>query len=89
MQYSTPATSTLYVNVRLRKSPYANKVVALRLTANFYEDFKHNDVLFMRELAPTCKLAQLNAVIASLQKDAHAANVRVNIPQAVAKLFKE
>jgi hypothetical protein len=87
MQYSTPANGTLYINVRLRKSPYANKVVALRLTANFYQDFKHNDVLLMREISPTCNLQQLQAVVANMQKDAHASRVCVNMPPAVAKRF--
>ena len=72
MQYSTPANGTLYINVRLRKSPYANKVVALRLTANFYADFKHNDVLLMREINPNCNLSQINAIVANMQKDVHA-----------------
>ena len=88
MQYSTPANGTLYVKARLRKSPYANKVVALGLTANFYEDFKHNDVLFMREISHKVTREQLYAVIASMQKDAHAANICVNMPQAVAKQLK-
>lgn len=88
MQYSTAPVSTLYINVRFRKSPYSNKIIALRLTANFYEDFKHNNVLLMREINPDCNLIQLNAVINSMQKDAHAASVFVNMPNSVANLFK-
>ena len=89
MQYSVPANGTLYVKVRLRKSPYANKVIALRLTANFYEDFKHNDVQLMRETSPNITRAQLYVVIASMQKDTHAANICVNMPLGVSKLFKD
>ena len=89
MQYSVPANGTLYVKVRLRKSPYANKVIALRLTSNFYEDFKHNDILLLREISPQITKAQLYAVAASMQKDAHAANICVNMPLAVSKLLKD
>jgi hypothetical protein len=89
MQYSVPANGTLYVKVHLRKSPYANKVIALRLTANFYEDFKHNEVLLLRETSPQTTKAQLYAVIASMQKDAHAANICVNMPPTVSKLLKD
>ena len=85
MQYVTAPVSTLFVKARLRKSPYANKVVALRITANFYEDFKHNDVLFMREINPNCTALQLQAVIAQLKKDANAANICINMPPAVLK----
>lgn len=85
MQYSTPANGTLYIKARLRKSPYANKVVALRLTANFYADFKHNDVLLMREVAPNINTEQLYVVIAQMQKDAHAATTRLDLPRAVVK----
>lgn len=89
MQYSTPANGTLYVKVRLRKSPYANKVIALRLTANFYSDFKYNDVLLLREISPKVTAAQLYAVIALMQRDAHAANICIDLPPAVAKQLKK
>lgn len=89
MQYSTPANGTLYVKARLRKSPYANKVVALRLTANFYADFKHNDVLLLREISPNITTAQLQSVVAQMQKDAHAAKTCVDMPRAVAKQLRD
>lgn len=85
MHYTSAPISTLYIKARLRKSPYSNKVIALRLTANFYEDFKHNDVLLMREIAPSCNAMQLQAVVAQMQKDAHAADISVNMPKAVLK----
>lgn len=87
MQYATAPVSTLFVKARLRKSPYSNKLVALRITANFYEDFKHNDVLFMREINPNCTALQLQAVFAQLKKEANAANISVNIAPAIAKKF--
>lgn len=85
MHYTTAAVSTLFVKVRVRKSPYANKTVAIRVTAHFYPDFKPSNALHMRELNTRCTMQQLQLVVAQLQQQTNAAHVQVDIPNALYK----
>jgi hypothetical protein len=78
-----PAASKLYFKVRKRKSPYANKFIAFRITANFYEDFLPSKALYMREVTPKCNFTQLKAVLQLMQKEANAATYSVEIPDDV------
>ena len=85
MHYTTAAIITLFVKVRLRKSPYSNKTIALRITANFYEDFSPSTAMYMRELSTNATMQHVQLLIAQLQQQANAANVQVNIPNALYK----
>jgi hypothetical protein len=75
MQYTTAPSSTLFVKVRVRKSPYSNKTVSLRISADYYASFKPSKAMLIRELNPNCGAQQLSQLIARLQKEANALNV--------------
>jgi len=85
MHYTTPAVSTLFVKVRLRQTPYANKTVALRITAHFFEDFKPSNAMYMRELITTAKMDQVQVVVAELKQLANAACVQMDVPPSLQK----
>lgn len=88
MQYTAAPVSTLFVKVRVRKSPYSHKTVALRISAAYHPKFNHNAVVFMRELSPYCKLQQLNTVLAQLQAEANAKSMEVDIAKSLQKRFQ-
>jgi hypothetical protein len=79
--------NTLYVKLRVRKSPYANKAVALRISCNYYEDFLAKDSMFVTEVSPACGQANLLAVIDRIVTRAGCATYKLNFNKEVAKLF--
>ena len=85
MHYTAAAVSNLFVKVRVRKSPYANKAVALRITAHFFKDFKPSNAMYMRELNTNATMQHVQLIVAQLQQQANAANVHVNIPNLLFK----
>lgn len=90
MHFTSAAVSTLFVKVRLRQTPYANKTVALRITAHFFEDFQPSNAMYMRELTTTAKMQEVEMVAAELKKLANAAYVKLDIPLSLlARLNKK
>jgi len=78
---------TLYVKLRVRKSPYANKPVALRIACNYYEDFLAKDSMFVTEVNPACSKENLLAVIERIVQRAGCATYKLNANAEVVKLF--
>ena len=84
MFFNSAASSTLFLKVNFKRTPYANTIVSLRIIANVYEDFNANKTLFLVDLNPdTVTLAQVNAVVESLRIKANAAKTVVKMPQPV------
>ena len=86
MRYTSAATSTLFVKVNFKRTPYENAIVSLRIIADNYAEFTSNKAAFLVDLNPdTATLAQVEAVIESLRVNANSAEVVVKMPQAVLK----
>jgi hypothetical protein len=85
MHYTAAAVSTLFVKVRVRQTPYANKTVAIRVTAHFFNDFKPSQAMYMRELNTNANMQQLQLVVAQLQQQANAVRIDVNMPESLYK----
>ena len=90
MFFNSAASSTLFVKVNFKRTPYANTIVSLRIIANNYEEFTSNKAAFLVDLNPdTATLVQIKAVVESLRIKANAAKVVVKMPQPVySKLSK-
>lgn len=84
MYFNSPASSTLFVKVNFKRTPYENTIISLRIIANNYEEFTANKAAFLVDLNPdTVTLAQVEAVVESLRSKANAAKVVVKMPQPV------
>lgn len=84
MRYTSAASSTLFVKVNFKRTPYANTIISLRIIANSYEKFTANTAAFLVDLNPdTATLAQVEAVAESLRIKANFAKLVVKIPQPV------
>lgn len=84
MYYTSAASSTLFVKVNFKRTPYENTIISLRIIANSYEEFTANKAAFLVDLNPdTATLAQVEAVAESLRIKANFAKLVVKIPQPV------
>lgn len=84
MHYTSAASSTLFVKVNFKRTPYENTIISLRIIANSYEEFTANKAAFLVDLNPdTATLAQVEAVAESLRIKANFAKLVVKIPQPV------
>ena len=84
MYYTSAASSTLFVKVNFKRTPYENTIISLRIIANSYEEFTANKAAFLVDLNPdTATLAQVEAVAESLRIKANFAKLVVKIPQLV------
>jgi hypothetical protein len=90
MQFNTAPSSTLFVKVNFKRTPYKNEVTALRVVAHNFEGFMANNALFLVDLDPENATLQLvNAVVEELRVKANALSVSVKIPDAAySKLAK-
>ena len=84
MLFSSAQSSTLYLKVNFKRTPYSNTVTALRIVAHTFAEFTANKALFLVDLNPEdATLAQVNSVVESLRIKANALNVKVQIPGPV------
>lgn len=84
MLFNSAPSSTLYLKVNFKRTPYSNTVTALRIVAHTFAEFTANKALFLVDLVPeTATLAQVNAVVESLRIKANALNVKVQMPNPV------
>ena len=84
MRYTSAASSTLFVKVNFKRTPYANTIISLRIIANSYEEFTANKAAFLVDLNPdTVTLSQVEAVAESLRIKANFAKLIVKIPRPV------
>jgi len=84
MNFTTAPTSMLFVKVNFKRSPYANTLISLRITAHNFAEFKSNDALQLVDLEPDIvTLEQVKQVIAKMISKANAIDAHVSIPKAV------
>jgi hypothetical protein len=84
MLFSSAPSSTLYLKVNFKRTPYSNTVTALRIVAHTFAEFTANKALFLVDLTPDeATLAQVNAVVEILRVRANALNTKVLMPNAV------
>jgi len=84
MLFSSAPSSTLYLKVNFKRTPYSNTVTALRIVAHTFAEFTANKALFLVDLVPEdATLAQVNSVVESLRIKANALNVKVSMPRPV------
>jgi hypothetical protein len=84
MLFNSVPSSTLYVKVNFKRTPYSNTVTALRVVAHTFAEFTANKALFLVDLVPEdATLAEVNSVVESLRIRANALNVKVSMPNAV------
>jgi len=84
MLFSSAPSSTLYLKVNFKRTPYSNTVTALRIVAHTFAEFTANKALFLVDLNPEdATLAQVNSVVESLRIKANALNVKVSMPRPV------
>jgi len=84
MLFNSVPSSTLYLKVNFKRTPYSNTVTALRIVAHTFAEFTANKALFLVDLVPEdATLAQVNSVVESLRIKANALNVKVSMPRPV------
>ena len=84
MLFNAVPSSTLYLKVNFKRTPYSNTVTALRIVAHTFAEFTANKALFLVDLNPEeATLAQVNSVVESLRIKANALNVKVSMPNPV------
>jgi len=84
MLFSSAPSSTLYLKVNFKRTPYSNTVTALRIVAHTFEEFTANKALFLVDLSPEdATLAQVNSVVEILRVRANALNTKVLMPNPV------
>jgi len=84
MLFNSVPSSTLYLKVNFKHTPYSNTVTALRIVAHTFAEFTANKALFLVDLVPEdATLAQVNSVVESLRIKANALNVKVSMPRPV------
>ena len=83
MNFTSAPSSVLFVKVNFKRSPYANALIALRIVAHNFAEFKSNDALQLVDLAPeTATIAQIKQVVEKMRVTANATDVRISIPKA-------
>lgn len=86
MLFNSVPSCTLYAKVSLKRTPYANTIVAIRIVADTYATFTSNKAQFLVDLSPeNTTLEQLELVLANLKTKANAAEVVVKMQPAVSK----
>jgi hypothetical protein len=84
MLFNSTPSSTLFVKVNFKRTPYSNTVTALRVVAHTFAEFTANKALFLVDLVPeNATLTQVNAVVESLRIKANALNTKVLMPNPV------
>jgi hypothetical protein len=84
MLFNAVPSSTLYLKVNFKRTPYSNTVTALRVVAHTFVEFTANKALFLVDLNPdNATLAQVDAVVETLRVRANSLNVKVQMPNAV------
>jgi len=84
MLFNSVPSSTLYLKINFKRTPYSNTVTALRIVAHTFAEFTANKALFLVDLVPEdATLAQVNSVVESLRIKANALNVKVSMPRPV------
>ena len=90
MLFNSTPSSTLFVKVNFKRTPYSNTVTALRVVAHTFAEFTANKALFLVDLVPeNATLTQVNAVVESLRIKANALNTKVLMPNPVYKKLAE
>ena len=90
MLFNSAPSSTLYVKVNFKRTPYSNTVTALRVVAHTFSEFTANKALFLVDLNPdNATLAQVDAVVESLRIKANALNTKVLMPAPVLNKLSE
>jgi len=90
MLFNSAPSSTLYVKVNFKRTPYSNTITALRVVAHTFSEFTANKALFLVDLVPeNATLAQVNAVVESLRIKANALNTKVLMPAPVFNKLSE
>jgi hypothetical protein len=90
MLFNAVPSSTLYLKVNFKRTPYSNTVTALRVVAHTFAEFTANNALFLVDLVPeSATLAQVNAVVESLRIKANALNTKVLMPAPVFNKLSE
>jgi len=78
MRFNAAPSSVLYAKVSLKRTPYANTIVAIRVVADTFSQFTTNKAQFVVDLdADTTSVAKLELVLTNLQASANAAELRV------------
>jgi hypothetical protein len=86
MFYTSSASSTLFVKVNFKRTPYNNDIISLRIIADNYEGFTSNKAAFLVDINPdNVTLSQVNAVIDTLRIKANASDTVVKMPKPVFK----
>ena len=88
MRYNSAPSCTLFVKVSVKRTPYANTPVAIRVIADTYEGFTSNKAQFIKDLPlENTTIEQIELVVTNLQKRANAEFVNVKINPAVSKFL--
>jgi len=84
MNFTSAPSSVLFVKVNFKRSPYANALIALRIVAHNFAEFKSNDALQLVDLEPEfATLEHVKQVVETMRIKANAVDTDVTIPRAV------
>lgn len=80
MLYTNAPVSTLYAKVNIKRKPYSNDVVSIRIIADTFPDFTANKAQYFIDLNPnTASFKQVELALANLQTTANARKLVMHI----------
>jgi hypothetical protein len=88
MQFNALPSSVLFAKVTVKRSPYANTPIAIRIVADTYETFTANKAQFLVDLPLRTTTAELELALQKLQTKANAAEMRTKVQPPVSVLLK-
>jgi hypothetical protein len=87
MQFNAAPSSILFAKVSVKRSPYANTAISIRIIADTYETVTANKAQFLEELSLQSTTADLEFALQKLQTKANAAELRTKVQPAVYKFL--
>ena len=87
MLYKTAPASTLYAKVTLKRSPYSNTPVSVRIVADTYPTFTANKAQYFVDLQVNSSMQEVELVAANLQLKANARRVCLTMHPALGELL--
>ena len=87
MFYTNAPVSTLYAKVTLKRSPYSNTPVAIRIVADTYPTFTPNKAQYFVDLQVSASMQDVELVATNLQAKANARKVSIIMHPGLAILL--
>ena len=87
MFYTSTPSSALYAKVTIKRKPYSNIPVAIRIVADTYPTFTSNKAQYFVDLHVNASMQDVELVAANLQLKANTRKVHLIMHPALAELL--